>query len=68
MTTALPMTIADIDEWIADVNQSQWSTHHVPNEWARGALGALLDEEIPAQVWTSGELLSLLNRARQRAA
>jgi hypothetical protein len=60
-------TVADLDEWIADVEKGQWDTTHVPNDWARAGLARLLDEAVPNQLWTSKDLLATLRRARERA-
>lgn len=62
-----PLTVADIDEWLADIRSDAPNTTHTPNEWTRTALAALLGEEIPYRLWASDELTALLERARKVA-
>ncbi|GAB2952023.1 hypothetical protein GCM10027280_45530 [Micromonospora polyrhachis] len=65
-----PLTVADLDEWIA-VTRNVANSHaagHYPFEWARAGLGALLGEVIPHRRWSTRELLDALARARQIAA
>lgn len=58
------LTAADLDEWIASVEQSPHDTGHWPNEWARAGLGALVGESwVDPQRFTKAELLPLLRRA-----
>ncbi|MCX4470480.1 hypothetical protein OOK41_09190 [Micromonospora sp. NBC_01655] len=68
--TAPPLTLADLDEWIA-LTRNTTNPHvagHYPNEWARAGLGELLGEEIPHRRWSTRDLLAALTRARQIAA
>ncbi|OKI47287.1 hypothetical protein [Micromonospora sp. CB01531] len=67
--TDAPLTVADLDEWIA-ATRAVANPHvagHWPNEWARAGLGALLGEGIPHRRWSTRELLDALARARQIA-
>lgn len=64
-----PLTVADIDEWIASIEESPaYAGVHVPYDWARAALGAVLGEDIPRGAWLAKELLATLRRARTVAA
>jgi hypothetical protein len=52
MTAVGAFTLADLDEWITDVQGGSWDTVHVPNAWARANLAVLLGEPVPYRLWT----------------
>jgi hypothetical protein len=69
VTPTEPFTLADLDEWIADVEASRrYTLHHVPNDRARENLAALLGEPVPHRLWTPEELLATLRRAHAALA
>lgn len=65
---ATTLTVADLDEWIADVKASSYDVGHWPHDWARDWLAGLLNRQMPHRRYSTAELLGLLVEARPVAA
>lgn len=72
--TAVELTVADIDEWLAMVNDANppgsdgYAGGMYPHGPYRRALGALIGQELPHRRYLNSELRVLLARARKALA
>jgi hypothetical protein len=62
-----PLTVADIDEYIAEIYSNPTFDMFFPYEWVRVGLDQLLGQAHPYRGYARGELLAALVKARKAA-
>lgn len=65
LDVSIPLTVADIDEWLKLIRAGGLTSVWCPSEEYRGKLGVVLGKEFPHRAYPKSEMASILAQARQ---